>query len=67
MDPSCTLINPLEGITAAATARGVSVTYAQGCDISTNRTDGFAAAEAAAAAADVTVVVMGIITCQEEG
>lgn len=41
--------------------------YAMGCDVNTARTDGFAAATALAAQADVTIAVMGIMTCQEEG
>ena len=67
VDPSCTLVNPLQGISAAADARGIVVDYQQGCDSDTPRTDGFAAAVEAAQQADVTVAVMGIITCQEEG
>jgi beta-glucosidase len=81
LDKDCTLITPLAGIIAAVKteeasahsntgtsgAQAIAVQYEQGCEIdSTNRT-GFEAATAAAAAADVVVLVMGIITCQESG
>lgn len=67
---SCTFVNPLEGLRAAArNASGwdSEVKYELGVDIDTGRTDGIAAAVAVAKQADVVVVVAGLITCQETG
>eukprot|EP01043_Picozoa_sp_COSAG02_P000111 COSAG02_NODE_2_length_75708_cov_87.013953_14_plen_423_part_00 len=68
--PTCTFVNPLQGITAAAKASGDwedEVAYAQGVDIDTTDTSGIASAVAAAKGADYVVVVGGLITCQEVG
>lgn len=68
--PSCTFINPLQGIQAAAQASDKfdsNVLYAQGVDIDTPDTSGIAAAVALAGKADVVIVVGGLITCQEIG
>ncbi|MET3805485.1 beta-glucosidase [Nakamurella sp. UYEF19] len=48
-------VTVLDGIKANAT----SVTYAKGCDIESTDVSGFAAAETAAAAADVVVLALG--------
>jgi hypothetical protein len=45
----------------------IAVKYEQGCEIDSQNRSGFEAATAAAAEADVVVLVMGIITCQEQG
>eukprot|EP01094_Clydonella_sp_ATCC50884_P017513 TRINITY_DN306_c0_g1_i1.p1 TRINITY_DN306_c0_g1~~TRINITY_DN306_c0_g1_i1.p1 ORF type:complete len:548 (-),score=171.57 TRINITY_DN306_c0_g1_i1:401-2044(-) len=55
------IVSPLQGIQA----KGVQVTYVEGCDVACNSSAGFAAAAAAAAAADVTVLVMGLDQGQE--
>jgi beta-glucosidase len=68
--PSCTFVNPLQGITAVARASDEwedEVAYAQGVDVDTPETSGIAAAVAAAKGADVAIVVGGLITCQEIG
>ena len=68
--PTCTFVNPLEGIRAAARASAAladDVPYAQGVDIDTNGTAGIAAAAALASKADVAIFVGGLITCQELG
>ncbi|GMI04550.1 hypothetical protein TrLO_g108 [Triparma laevis f. longispina] len=67
IDPSCTLVNPLDGLKAMAMKDGFEVTYEQGVDIDTNRTDGIDAAVKLASEADVAVIVVGLITCQETG
>ena len=67
IDPDCTLVNPLQGMTAAAAAAGGTVTFAQGCEIDGTDTSMIAAAVAVAKDAEVAVVVGGIITCQETG
>ena len=70
VDATCRLVTPLAGISAAAAAaakNGATVEFAQGCEIDTNSTAGFAQALSAAARADVVVVVLGLITCQEQG
>jgi beta-glucosidase len=68
--PSCTFVNPLEGIAAAVKASNAfesELLYAQGVAIDTPDTSGIGAAVAAASQADVTIVVTGLITCQEIG
>jgi len=68
--PECTLINPLQGLRAAARASAAfedDVAFERGCDIDTDDTSGIAAAVAAAQEADVVVFVGGLITCQETG
>jgi len=67
IDPNCTLVNVLQGLSAQAQAANVSVAYERGCDIDTDDGSGIPAAVAAAAAADAVVVVAGLITCQETG
>lgn len=47
-------------VAAAFASAGFSTTVAQGCDVGCASTNGFAAATAAAAAADATIVVVGI-------
>ena len=44
-----------------------SVSFASGSDIDTDDVSGIAAAVALAKKADITVVVTGLITCQENG
>lgn len=64
----CTLVNPLQGLEAAAVKSPLfepTVRYAQGVDIDTNDTTGIASATAVAAETDVVVFVGGLITCQE--
>ena len=51
------VVTVLEGIRAAVP--GATVTYVQGCDVQCDSTAGFAAAKAAAAGADATVLVLG--------
>ena len=53
------LISPLEGIQKMT---GVTVTYAEGCDVLCSSTDGFADATSAASKSDVAIVVIGIST-----
>ena len=68
--PECSFVNPLQGIAAAARASDAwadDVLYEQGCDIDSNDTSGVAAAVAAAALADYTIFIGGLITCQEIG
>jgi len=68
--PTCTFVNPLQGIQAQATVSDLfasEVAFAPGVDIDTNSTAGIAAAVSAASEADVTIVVAGLITCQETG
>ncbi|HEY7045665.1 MAG TPA: glycoside hydrolase family 3 N-terminal domain-containing protein [Jatrophihabitantaceae bacterium] len=50
-------ITVVDGIKAAAP--GATVTFTQGCDVNSADTSGFAAAQAAAQAADVAVLVVG--------
>ena len=67
---SCTFINPLQGIQAAAAKDerfDSGVLFSQGVDIDTNATDGIADAVSTAQAADITIVIGGLITCQETG
>ena len=67
---SCTFVNPLQGIEAAAKASAAFddvVTFAQGVDIDTQDTAGMAAAVTAAKQADVAIFIGGLITCQESG
>eukprot|EP01116_Phalansterium_solitarium_P002419 TRINITY_DN1242_c0_g1_i5.p1 TRINITY_DN1242_c0_g1~~TRINITY_DN1242_c0_g1_i5.p1 ORF type:complete len:821 (+),score=286.40 TRINITY_DN1242_c0_g1_i5:130-2592(+) len=64
--PQCTLVTPLAGLQQFASSFA-TVSYAQGCDIDTNDTSGFAAGVALAKASDVVVVCLGLITCQETG
>jgi len=67
---SCTFVNPLQGIQAAAAADSKfdsEVLFAQGAQIDTPDTSGIAAAVEAASKADVAIVVTGLITCQEKG
>ena len=55
----------LEALTAASGAQGYSLAYAAGCDVNTpNDTDGFPAAVAAVAGADVIIAAFGLNTCQ---
>ena len=56
------LISPLEGIQKMT---GVTVTYAEGCDVLCASTDGFADATSAASKSDVAIVVIGITNSQE--
>ena len=56
------LISPLEGLQKIP---GLTVTYAQGCDVSCDSTSGFGDAVDLAEKADVTVVVIGLTTAQE--
>ena len=68
--PECTFVNVLQGIESAAKASSRladDVLYAEGVEIDTLETTGIAEAVAAAASADVVVVVGGLITCQEVG
>ena len=68
--PTCTFVNPLQGISAMAKASSAwdeEVLFAQGVDIDTPDTSEIAAAVAAAKAADVAIVIGGLITCQEIG
>ena len=65
--PSCTFVNPLQGIQAAVAAAGGEVAYAQGVEVDSQNRSGIPAAVAAAKDADVVVVVAGLITCQEVG
>lgn len=68
--PTCTFVNPLQGIQAAAAASSAfsdAVAFAPGVDIDTPDTSGIPAAVAAASDADVVVVIGGLITCQETG
>jgi beta-glucosidase len=51
---------PLAGIRAAATARGIEVDYAQGCDLLEPDRSGFDEALALARQADVVIAVLGI-------
>ena len=44
---------------------GVTVTYAEGCDVSCTSTDGFADATSAASKSDVVIAVIGITNGQE--
>ncbi len=53
-------VTPLAGIRAAASARGIAVDYAQGCDLLEPDQSGFAEALALARQADVIVAVLGI-------
>jgi beta-glucosidase len=65
-DPRCTVITLLDALTAKSAEGPWSLAYAPGCDInSPNLTDGFAAAIAAAANADVIIAAVGLDTCQE--
>jgi beta-glucosidase len=50
-------VTVVDGIKAAAP--GASVTFTMGCDVNTTDTSGIAAAQAAATAADVAVLVLG--------
>lgn len=55
-------------VAAAVASAGFSTTVAEGCDVACASTNGFAAATAAAAAADATIVVVGIDeTIEDEG
>ena len=63
--PSCTFVNPLQGIEAVFGASNVK--FAQGVDIDTNDTSRVPEALAIAADSDVVVFVGGLITCQETG
>ena len=66
----CSFVNPLQGLQAAAKASVLfdsNVLYAQGVDIDTQDTSMIASAVAAAHQADITIVVCGLITCQENG
>ncbi len=69
--PSCTFVNPLQGIRAAAAASGgkidSSVAFAQGVDIDSPDRSGIAEAVAVAEDADVVVLVVGLVTCAEVG
>eukprot|EP00039_Didymoeca_costata_P006248 m.88639 g.88639 ORF g.88639 m.88639 type:complete len:862 (+) comp13179_c0_seq3:173-2758(+) len=67
IDPQCNLVNPLQGLSAAAKAGGGSVSFEQGCEIDGDDESQIPAAVAAAKASDVAIVVGGIITCQETG
>lgn len=67
IDPTCRLVNPLDGMAAAAKAGGGTVTFSQGSEIDGGNASMIPAAVAAAKAADVVVLVGGIITCQEHG
>ena len=67
IDGNCTLVNPLQGIRAAAKRSGASVAFAKGCEIDGNDTSQIAAAVRATESADVAIFVGGIITCQETG
>ncbi len=53
-------VTPLEGIRAAAAARGVEVQYARGCDLLAPDQAGFPEALTLAREADLVVAVMGI-------
>lgn len=67
---SCKFVTPLEGLSSAVhnfSDWDDNVLHEPGVDIDTQRTDGIAAAVAAARNADVVVVVAGLITCQEVG
>eukprot|EP00731_Ephydatia_muelleri_P031010 Em0022g524a len=55
------LISPLQGLTTL----GVSVVWAQGCDVACTGSTGFAAAIAAAKQGEVVVVVVGLNQTQE--
>ena len=68
--PTCTFVNPLQGIEAALKASDdweSEVKYAKGVEIDTTDTSGIDKAVAAAKDADVVVFVGGLITCQETG
>ena len=52
---------------AAAKLNGGTVTFSQGCQIDGDDATDIPAAVAAAKAAEVAVIVGGIITCQESG
>lgn len=64
IDDACTLVNPLQGISAAAKRSGASVAFQQGCEIDGSDTSQIAAAVSAAESADVAIFIGGIITCQ---
>jgi len=64
IDERCTIVNPYLAFEAMG---GVEVDFEQGVDIDTDRTDGIDPARAIASQADVAVVVVGLITCQETG
>eukprot|EP01121_Diplochlamys_sp_Union-15-3_P002223 TRINITY_DN1193_c0_g1_i1.p1 TRINITY_DN1193_c0_g1~~TRINITY_DN1193_c0_g1_i1.p1 ORF type:complete len:413 (-),score=89.96 TRINITY_DN1193_c0_g1_i1:12-1250(-) len=53
------VVDILEGVTNAVYSNGITVLYAQGCDIQSNSTSGFNEAIAAAREADVSIVVLG--------
>ena len=67
---TCTFVNPLQGIRNLAKSLNHlndDVKYAMGCDIDTDRVDGFEEAVSVAKEADVVILVLGLITCQETG
>eukprot|EP00938_MAST-03A_sp_MAST-3A-sp1_P001587 g1587.t1 len=67
---TCTFVNPLQGIRNVAKSLNHlddDVEYATGCDIDTDRVDGFEEAVSVAKDADVVILVLGLITCQETG
>ena len=64
VDP-CYAYTPKQGIENRTAGFPVSIIYAQGCDINSNDTSGFAAAIAAAEQADVVVFVGGLDNTQE--
>jgi xylan 1,4-beta-xylosidase len=61
--PAPYLISPLMAISDHP---NTEVTYALGCDIDSEDTEGFAAALAAVSGADATVLVMGLDQSQEK-
>ena len=63
----CTLVTPLEGITARGSSSGATTVFAQGCEVDSKDTSQIAAAVAAARGADVAIFVGGLVTCQETG
>jgi len=66
---NCHFVNPLQGIRDVAKELDHlgNVTYAMGVDIDSDREDGIAEAISVAEDADVAIVVVGLITCQEVG
>lgn len=65
-DPRCHVVTLLEALQTRSAAQGWELAFAPGCDVNTaGATDGFAAALAAAAGADVIIAAVGLDTCQE--
>ena len=65
-DPRCKVTTLYDALRETASAAGFMVSYAVGCDVNTpNATEGFAAAVAATAGADVIIAALGLNTCSE--